>query len=732
MESNTNTPRSTEEGHQSTRILGEQNHSDSLGENQVREIPKMLQSVLQNCNQSTDKENCPDSGLESNANTPRSTEKGQQSASLATRKEHGSDWLQKYIEKLKKQQPKEKKGPRTTSGKRKHSAISKLPKFLMGGENQRQQTSTEKIPKIASESTKEQKPTSEQVTVRFKWIGEAEGYTTINADPHEPIIGALKKSVHFRIKYKNLKKPKNSNLIIFGNHLKAIINPTVSCGALGKEETLDLKRKFLKKNDIKVPETPAYPKRSGGLFFKVNKNGQTDGGAVRIVLHYNKQGSDHNTPLAVFGYGDETIEEALKNDKRFKDINVLRLIGTKLDKYERTMTLSNLMENDTYTIIILDNIETVDEHTNEGPHEEATESDPILSTNRASDTPGEFSPKEAMVERFKNNFNMYVKKNKGLKKTWRLIKQDFSINVRKPPLTASTMRKLTKHMDSVAQIKVSNEEGTCFLLTRDLFLTCHHVVKGLLYTNRPYIARIIFHYEDENQIVNNQENVFSINILSHSEEQDYAIFSAEICSNQEGVLQYPEGLLQYLALPPENGAVSIIGHPGGRCKHTDLCSVINFFQRKEVIKETIFHDPSFVHVLRLYNFLEMEDPSLVTYNTCLYHGASGSPVFDEHGQLVAMHSGGYIVDAPLEKKSVIEYGRSIIDILIYGAVKIEDLCLRLKEMAKQNSSLCDYISQGLHPVLMQSIIRRLLNLWNVEQNPDFDDSGVGDSPMDIS
>ncbi|TDH05008.1 hypothetical protein EPR50_G00139100 [Perca flavescens] len=45
------------------------------------------------------------------------------------------------------------------------------------------------------------------------------------------------------------------------------------------------------------------------------------------------------------------------------------------------------------------------------------------------------------------------------------------------------------------------------------------------------------------------------------------------------------------------------------------------------------------------------------YESCFYFGSSGSPVFNEHCNVVAMHSGGYAYrNARGESQSVIEYG----------------------------------------------------------------------------
>lgn len=102
-----------------------------------------------------------------------------------------------------------------------------------------------------------------------------------------------------------------------------------------------------------------------------------------------------------------------------------------------------------------------------------------------------------------------------------------------------------------------------------------------------------------------------------------------------------------------------------------MCSVINYKDRKAAIECSVLTDETFLHVLTQYNFALMNDAENVTYDTCMYHGASGSPVFNDAGMLVAMHSGGYYAETKGKKKSVIEYGRSIVDIIKYATESSE-------------------------------------------------------------
>lgn len=48
------------------------------------------------------------------------------------------------------------------------------------------------------------------------------------------------------------------------------------------------------------------------------------------------------------------------------------------------------------------------------------------------------------------------------------------------------------------------------------------------------------------------------------------------------------------------------------------------------------------------------EEEVVTYNTFMYHGSSGSPVFDALGRVFGLHTAGFVYGFPKEK-GVIEF-----------------------------------------------------------------------------
>ncbi|KAM9311437.1 serine protease FAM111A-like [Gastrophryne carolinensis] len=597
------------------------------------------------------------------------------------------------------------------------------------------------MPMTSDHKNREEKSNTEQknikveiesvrrVPVRFKWSRKAnKGLTTINATPDTPIIDALKTNPKFS---KNFKQ--TQNLIIHGNKIRAEINPSAPCGALAEGEELELSLKAKQ-----VLETSPYLTYVEGLFIKVNKQGKTTGGQPRVILHYNNP-KTNDTPLAVFGYKHQSVEEALHSDKRFKEFHSFSLQGTKGETFEMSVKLS-LLPEDTYTVT--DPIMVEDKTPGTDP-QEANEPRYGVPTDQASNgrdtahwVPTVTQAMTETIELLRNDFSEYIKANKGRISAWRLIKSNFSNNLQSSPLTVHIQKLLAQHSNSIGHIFASRNgdiqyTGTFFILCKSphnthLCLTCNHVVKDFL--SPEYDIRVVFGYEHNNQSLKEHPN-FPTQFLLQHENYDCAFFLVNTSMHPS----CPDGLLEHIALPPDNDTVHIIGHPGGQCKQTDVqCSVISFRNRRDKITEAIERNPLFVNICSMYNFLEMPDPRLLTYKSGFYYGASGSPVFDKHGQLVAMHQGGYAVEGPRrETQSVLEFGRNTVDMIILGAVEIEELRIRFRDVVGRSELLQRYILHGSHPDRMQPNIRRLLEMWGVSAPAN--DSGLGDdSPMETS
>ncbi|XP_068129183.1 serine protease FAM111A-like isoform X1 [Hyperolius riggenbachi] len=588
----------------------------------------------------------------------------------------------------------------------------------------------ENEPTIECKVFKEEVPPLDSVSVRYRWTTHSkEGLISVSAHPHTMIIDALKTSEEFTKIYKG-----THYLTIFANRMRAQVNPSAPCGALGKEEELELRQKYIRN---KPPVTPPYVSDTEGRFIKVCKKGETSGGHPRVILHYNESSKD-GIPLAVYGPKHGTIADALDKDKRFKHFDSFKLQGTKGETFESHTKLYQLPE-DTYTVIVPPKVEIK----NSKNLQEAFISNLACSSNSLNNDLSALVPdcnmNEAMrktAKNLRNIFKEYVKSKGGLCKAWHILRGNFCNSVKENPLAGSTLKLLAKHVDNVGWVVVREGDeiiplGTCFLLTGLLCLTNHHVVAPFLDKAHVYYdknRKIIFNYDQKGQNLQTLQPGFSFEIISYKSQYegfDYAFLRLDGFPHPG----CPEGLLKYVAVPPAHGAVSIMGHPGDQHKQVDTkCSVINFNEGAEGCAGY----SSFVSILSRYNFFSMENPRLLNYNTCLREGSSGSPVFNDHGQLVAMHTGWYEVPKPQNKTSVIEYGRSVVDIVIYGAVEIEDLCIQLKDIVTSSKALITYIQSVPSSSRMEPVITQLLRLWGYRGDPthEFNDSGSDENMKD--
>ncbi|XP_051570905.1 serine protease FAM111A-like [Myxocyprinus asiaticus] len=152
-------------------------------------------------------------------------------------------------------------------------------------------------------------------------------------------------------------------------------------------------------------------------------------------------------------------------------------------------------------------------------------------------------------------------------------------------------------------------------------------------------------------------------IVAHNRSFDYALLELDISQEHPPL---PPALIDIIAVPQTSGGICIIGHPEGRVKSVDLCSIIKPENCEAKAQEHIachsetldkIENERFYQALSVYSFDVLQDRKRLCYNTCFYHGSSGSPVFNAQHRLVAMQQGGHAYPLVSGKtQSVIEYG----------------------------------------------------------------------------
>jgi V8-like Glu-specific endopeptidase len=183
---------------------------------------------------------------------------------------------------------------------------------------------------------------------------------------------------------------------------------------------------------------------------------------------------------------------------------------------------------------------------------------------------------------------------------------------------------------SVVRIRTGNNLGTGFLCGENIIMTNNHVIPSLDVAKQSQFA---FFYELDRQQREKQTQVIS------SADTPLFFTDAALDVTVIQIADVPEGV-QPLALKrtrvQKDRRVSIIQHPGGHYKKISMQN----------------------------NFVEYADTSVIQYTTSTEPGSSGSPVFDDHFNVIGIHhSGGNLPEPTTGRRYLRNAGSSMIAVL---------------------------------------------------------------------
>lgn len=281
-------------------------------------------------------------------------------------------------------------------------------------------------------------------------------------------------------------------------------------------------------------------------------------------------------------------------------------------------------------------------------------------------------------EKIRENFKKEMEKKKNKASLFKLQKANFGKLTKNSTLVK--VHKFLSHLsDSVGCISWDNNgnkgSATCYVFTGLFIFTCRHVINYVvgegIETSRwadmiGQCVKVTFSYED---LPEKEENCFFLEpwFEISGVTLDYAVLKLK-----ENGQRVPLGLYNGIAPTPLTGLVYIIGHPYGEPKSTDACAVISLGQREKKFQEHLQareeegcnFGQQYIHMHTQRSFQEvMHNPDVITYDTTFYFGASGSPVFDSKGSLVAMHTAGFPYLYQNGISSIIEFGSTMESIL---------------------------------------------------------------------
>ena len=248
-------------------------------------------------------------------------------------------------------------------------------------------------------------------------------------------------------------------------------------------------------------------------------------------------------------------------------------------------------------------------------------------------------------------------------------RNDLSKNVstQKP---AILLRRIGSCIESIGVISCGRKVGTCWLV-KDLFIiTNYHVyvdfIEERIERENPNLPMTVsFDFFDPQ----NPQHVQTVEV---DEEEEPEIQSSHL----DYIflrLQENEALTGRARLGPivrnrrlQEGLVTIVGHPAGREMLEETCVVVSNYswrtrieQRREKFRQMnpghLQASPG-LHLANERLLQSTERKERLPYDTSLFSGASGSPVFDLNGNIVAIHTQGYVLDVEGGNFSLMEFG----------------------------------------------------------------------------
>ncbi|XP_071758961.2 serine protease FAM111A-like [Centroberyx gerrardi] len=411
--------------------------------------------------------------------------------------------------------------------------------------------------------------------------------------------------------------------------------------------------------------------------------------------------------ISVYAYKGETVKQALKRDGRInKTILKKNCVLSELSEEGET-EMANLVDDldgKSFKIILLDKSSQPDSQPgsldnadmllnepqtsgadgNQGPPQQSTASESV-NTQTTEESPEksalhEIHNSEKMLNHLRSQLSVSVKQMKTQQKVSKLsdVQNLFRVEYGKNTKTCLEVKTVKRLMDlskSVCQVRINGSAaGSGFLLFDKFVLTNGHVVKNIYDQDTRQLGEnvtVTFCFESLEQTDSCETVQVKTEVAAYEHHTDVSGYLCdwallELCPGQA----LPDGLLKHFGFVPQRGGICIIGHPGGGVKKIDPCFIIPPDHREQAVEK---HYEENKECIQLVTDSFFNNRQVLSYDTCFYFWSSGSPVFDEHCNVVAMHSGGYAYEnAKCQTQSVIEYAHPlslIIEQIILKVVK---------------------------------------------------------------
>uniref|UniRef100_A0A3P9DT73 Reverse transcriptase domain-containing protein n=1 Tax=Maylandia zebra TaxID=106582 RepID=A0A3P9DT73_9CICH len=433
---------------------------------------------------------------------------------------------------------------------------------------------------------------------------------------------------------------KTKEMILGKEDKKSIVATHLPCSCIDDGECLIISRRAEKVEGKVQHSKIVHPKGHYSVFYI-----DTVGGLhTKTKELFKNNDVKQFKNLCVYGEKGITVAEALKRDGRFiDDLGNFELSNNQDPKRLTVCTQKvEILHQKQFKIRL-----PKDKKENNGKSQESPTNNSQSNCERRSDRfPGDLY-QEALNLR-KENFGK--------------IQQSFS--------EVHRVRKLLELGKSVCKVIVKDVSmGTGFVLFDTFILTSAHLFKGFVEgkeLQQDVEVLAIFDYEETEPETNfyyfKAENTFT----DFDADLDYAVLEAQN-------IKVPPGLLSEFGPLPANGEACIIGHPAGGVKKMDPTCIIEIEKREQAIVEHLSQYKNLLIIKTISDWLKEHGINDIliggckagkvgTYHTFMYHGASGSPVFNGLGKVFGLHTAGYVCDSVNSDESVIEYAIPLLTI----------------------------------------------------------------------
>ncbi|XP_056313301.1 serine protease FAM111A [Danio aesculapii] len=618
---------------------------------------------------------------------------------------------------------------------------------------QKQETTTTCLCKIETEEcSKDLQKEVEEKKHTFRINLDSNTYS-VPCNPSVTVIEALRTNQTFmdeKAKFKNQQKQiiiQRSN----GEFPRAAVKTDFPCCLVERDEILDIT--FMKEETTYMERHSKYntnQKPETLVTFWVKKEGGTNvkrllkSSALKKIVPY----------VCVWAFKGEKVKNALKRDGRFNNVIYRKNCGLSEfgseTRYELSIPVDDLDRKAFQVVVISNKYQTDSQESVNTEHQSITseadtaeKADKILNPintepeqkqtentkkSRASSlsVPKRFATKRIdnstdTLDFLRNQFQDLLKtlKQRENLKNSSDVQKFFRAEFGKSVENFSEVRKvkqLMKFSDSVCQIrKEGSALGTGFLLFDGFILTNAHVIGIYADLTKVNFAEFtaVFDYEALNSKIKCIPVKKLTSFFYGKDESgchlDYALLELDDTPKIEMI-----PLIDcYSANRPFNSQICfksqicIVGHPGEGVKKMDPCFIIEKEHLQDAANKHIAENADYIHVMTQS---ALEDnwkihENQTTYESCFFHGSSGSPVFDADCKLIGVHTGGYVYPKPGNKfGSMIEYSFSMQPILvnIRAQAKIKGLheivnklaLYRVKEIMPEtpehdNQSVCE-------------------------------------------